>query len=197
MNVILRKLTILAPLALLLFASSSRADDITFLDGTDHLSFTTSSSSSRISVVCSDTPAEQCIATIQSPGSSFFSSSSISSSGTLLISEPNGRVSDTITNFLIPSVDDTFQVTFTSDSDTPSGIFASSCSSLPADPCIAETGSIQTAETITWSDGTVDTIKFQSDLDSTAVPEAGTLLLLGSGLGSLAAWSRRRIPARA
>jgi PEP-CTERM motif len=196
MDAVFRKLTILAPLVLLLYPSSSCADDITFLDGSDHLSFTTSSPSSRISVVCSDTPAEQCIATIQSPGSSFFSSSSISSSGTLLISEPDRRVSDTITNFLIPSVDDTFQVTFTSDSDTPSGIFASSCSSLP-DPCIAETGSIQTAETITWSDGTVDTIKFQSDLESTAVPEAGTLLLLGSGVVSLMGLSRRRISARA
>jgi hypothetical protein len=61
-------------------------------------------------------------------------------------------------------------------------------------PCIAETaclvredGLLHTVDTITWSDGTVDTIKFQS------VPEPASLLLVGTGLLLLAGIIKRKV----
>ena len=60
-------------------------------------------------------------------------------------------------------------------------------------PCIAETaclvredGLLHTVDTITWSDGTVDTINFQS------VPEPASLLLVGTGLLLLAGIIKRK-----
>lgn len=79
-----------------------------------------------------------------------------------------------------------------------------SCTNPSLETCIAETGTIQTAGTITWSDGTrcddshttcvVDTIQFRSDLEAaSAVPEPGTLVLFGSGLVSMLGFARRTI----
>ena len=54
--------------------------------------------------------------------------------------------------------------------------------------CLEETGSVQTAGTIVWSDGAghsiTDTVRFQSDVDSAAddVPEPASWLVFGGGL---------------
>jgi hypothetical protein len=50
----------------------------------------------------------------------------------------------------------------------------------------AETGGIQTVGTVTWSDGTVDTIQLQSDVNEVpAVPEPSSMFLLISVLAFL------------
>jgi len=45
---------------------------------------------------------------------------------------------------------------------------------------------------VTWSDGTVDTIQFQSDIES-AVPEPSSILLLPTGIAVLGITKRRRL----
>ncbi|MFY9528128.1 MAG: PEP-CTERM sorting domain-containing protein, partial [Candidatus Acidiferrales bacterium] len=57
-----------------------------------------------------------------------------------------------------------------------------------------EDGTEQTGITITWSNGTKDTIKFASDVESTsAVPEPSSVLLVGSGLLGLVGSVRRKL----
>ena len=63
---------------------------------------------------------------------------------------------------------------------------------VPAGCSILENGSVQTLGTITWSDGTVDQIKFQSNVEASAVPEPSSLLLLVAGLMGAAGATRRR-----
>jgi hypothetical protein len=96
-------------------------------------------------------------------------------------------LSDTIS--VIPSIDQV-TIAFTSDVD---GVSLGSCSSFGG--CsIIEDGTLQTATTFVWSDGGVDTIQFCSDVEggantcavATAVPEPSLILLLLTGLGTLA-----------
>jgi len=65
------------------------------------------------------------------------------------------------------------------------------CRDFPEFPCIAETGGIQTATELLWSDGTVDTIQFQSDISSD-IPEPSTVMLLATVAGLTMFVGRRR-----
>ena len=73
---------------------------------------------------------------------------------------------------------------FQSDSE-PGGLPA--CSTAIGGCQFVEDGSAQEVQTITWSDGTVDHIRIQSDVE----PEPATLILFGSGL-VMAGWFLRR-----
>ena len=57
----------------------------------------------------------------------------------------------------------------------------------PSTICGVENGTVQTAFQLSWSDGTVDTIQFQSDVEP--APEPATMLLLAAGLAGLLARS--------
>jgi hypothetical protein len=77
------------------------------------------------------------------------------------------------------------QLVFQSDSE-PGGL--PSCSTATGGCQFVEDGSAQEVQTITWSDGTVDHIKIQSDVE----PEPATLALFGSGLVMAGTFIRRR-----
>lgn len=57
---------------------------------------------------------------------------------------------------------------------------------------LTEDGTLQIAGTVTWSDGAVDTIQFQSADSPTPTPEPSSLLLLGTGLLGLGGAARRK-----
>jgi len=114
------------------------------------------------------------------------------------IAEPNNTkfVSDEFTlGFDLTSIKpQAVDVGFFSDLEAP---FIFLCNRTLA-PCqLTEDGTVQTAATATWSDGTVVNIEFQSDVDeggSTTVPEPSSIILLATGvLGALLAPRRNRI----
>jgi len=72
------------------------------------------------------------------------------------------------------------------------GPFLADCSFSTLDYfCMAETGGIQTVTELLWSDGTVDTIQFQSDISSD-IPEPSTVMLLATVAGLTMFVGRRR-----
>jgi hypothetical protein len=167
----------------MLMAVRLYADDITFLDGTDSVSV--SSSSSRI--LFSSCLLEVCSVTLSGPANA--STFSVGGSGVSFaaeIAEPGSiKISDEIdVNPNLPDLTKVF-VDFFSDHENR-GI-----------PCnvvggcqLTEDGTVQTAVQITWLDNTgavvaVDNIKFQSDVAVTPVPEPASVLLLLTGFAGL------------
>ena len=104
----------------------------------------------------------------------------------MVIGEPGGAfVSDIFTFEGVTKGLRGFTGAFISDSDT---VAPQAC--VPIMPCtIIETGGIQNALTVAWSDGTVDTIRFQSDV--APVPEPSSLLLSLVGLALVGLWVQR------
>jgi hypothetical protein len=89
---------------------------------------------------------------------------------------------------------DQYQSDFASDLD-PGGDFGVNC----AVGCLTENGTVQGVPgMIVWSDGTIDTFQYCSDVEGVAstclaataeaVPEPATLLLLCTGLMVIARW---------
>src|SRR5262249_39906066 len=72
-------------------------------------------------------------------------------------------------------------INFFSDNDANPGSLGQCFTPPVIVPCnLVENGAVQTAAQISWSDGTVDTIQFQSDV--AAEPSSWLLLLIGLGL---------------
>jgi len=96
-----------------------------------------------------------------------------------LIGEGDGTTSDSllIPNFIPPGIGPLpeYEVIFRSDPGVGLGGTLGCCD-------LTEDGTVQTIGTVTWTDGTVDTIRFQSDSE---VPEPSTILLMLAGFAGL------------
>jgi hypothetical protein len=78
-------------------------------------------------------------------------------------------------------------VSFISYADGPPFVITEECG---VDPCVEETVGIQPGGSLTWSDGTVDGIYFQSDVSE--VPEPSSVMLLATVVGLTMFVGRRR-----
>lgn len=94
------------------------------------------------------------------------------------------KLSDRVTPVFLDSTH--LFVDFLSDAEGPNGF---NCSQAPSGSCnFFENGQIQTAGQVVWSDGSIDTVKFQSDV----TPEPATMLLFGTGLLGIGFAIRRK-----
>lgn len=174
-----------------------RADEVTFHDLIDTV--TATKSGSRVTIVgggCGvstvtlggqSVSAEGCQATITAPDDS----TSFDAPRLILIGGDNGNISDAI---LVTKVGKVAHVLFLSDPHVLSGKSELSIPCSRFGGCqLTETGVVQTGVTIEWNkDGGTDTVKFQSDTDST-VPEPASLILLGGGLLVVGGYLKRRL----
>jgi hypothetical protein len=163
---------------LLLADSPVTADTILFNDLTENVSITTTST--RVSdMACETNPLfEFCRLTLgpPSPTATLLSPSS----ATIGIAEAGSTSgSDQISYGQIIG---TQILSFNFFSDLDPGLALITCSP-PFTNCLTETGGIQTAFQLAWSDGTLDTIQFQS-----GVPEPASWLLLAMGFVALGVW---------
>jgi hypothetical protein len=78
------------------------------------------------------------------------------------------------------------------DSDTEQN-FLHPCSFFTLGCVSPENGTAQEVFTLSWDDGTSDSIQIESDLDTPAVPEPGTIVLFGSGLVSIVGFAPRKV----
>ena len=168
-------------LGLLVFADgAARADTILFRDLTDSVSVTPISSRMADLVCDTTTLFESCVLSLRPPSPS----ATLLSPGplTVLIAETAGPslASDQISVgvFLDPSLG--VSLNFFSDTEASPGSIGL-CNTPPVIvACMVETGAVQTAFLLVWSDGTVDTVQFQSD-----VPQPASWLLMVSGLATM------------
>ena len=182
----------------LMFTSQSATatpvtDSFTLVDLTDTIipQFTTSSSGVGFNITCLF-GSESCTIFAESP--SLTISNVLPNNTQFFIAEAGGTlISDeaTITTtgpgsrFGIP-FNASYTLSFTSDSDAIPGDLGTCVS---AGGCtITEDGTVQNLLSVTWSDGTVDSYSFQSDLDP--VPEPPSFALMFPGFLVLARFSR-------
>jgi hypothetical protein len=158
----------------------SFAGTVTFNDLTDTMTVTVSDPG-RIYMSCLGL--ESCFVIVSAPDQARFVSTTLPGLP-FFISEPQGiLVSDVLTAGVLPPVLDLppgYPVIFASYADTST----LQCSPFPTGCGLTEDGTFQAIGTITWSDNTVDTIRFQSDVET---PEPSSTLLLVTGLVLLGA----------
>lgn len=160
-----------------------RADDVTFVDTTETLSVSTSST--RIiplsgATFC-DNVSEVCSAEILSPSGPFCT---IMPSGTVNIGESSGNISDSLTFQTFGACPLNTFVDLVFRSDSPNNSLGTTCSATAFGPCLIENGNVQPAGGVTWINfetGAVitDNVSFQSDVET---PEPASMVLLATGL---------------
>jgi len=164
-------------LSVLLFTDSPViADTILFSDLTENVFITTTST--RVSDVSCGTNSlsEFCLLTLNPPSPTAILLSPPATIGIAEAGSTSG--SDEIAHGQIIG---TQIAVFNFFSDLDPGVPIISCSP-PITNCLLETGGVQTAFQLFWSNGTVDTIQFQSDVP---VPEPASWLLLLMGFVAL------------
>jgi hypothetical protein len=165
---------------------ASNAGTITFFDLTDTVTVLDTTGRSNLPAIC---PApEVCFGTLTAPNGAV--AATIDVTGLNILEPPGspnaGLVSDVLFLSPLPTQPPTIQVSFSSDTE-----------GLILDPIpggrIFEDGTIQTASTITWlnangSINTINTIRFQSDLEA---PEPSSFLMLPTLFAALGIWKHR------
>ncbi len=199
----------LAAIAGLVIQSEAAGVVITINDSTDSIFVsTTNDPAGRVTAFDCPVPVagiEQCVVVVTPPaGGVAISSANFPfqpGNTTVVIGDPDGiTVSDLLGyvqcstgNCSVPNQPPSppapgvsYELNFSSDppSETP---FPNSCSALAGGCQIIETGFEQLAGTVTWNDGTVDTITFISD---TEVPEPASFLLMLPGFAAMCAARR-------
>ncbi len=157
---------------LFITVSSATADTILFNDLTDNVSITTIST--RVTAISCGINSlfEFCDFTLAPPSSTATLLSP--SAATFGIAEAGSTsASDEIAYGQIVGSQ---ILTFNFFSDLDPGATIATCSP-PITNCLVETGAVQTAFQLFWSNGTVDTIQFQSE-----VPELPSIILLAIGM---------------
>jgi len=170
-------------------ASPVFADTITIYDGTDNLSVVHVGTSHLFTSSCANTPqgVEICGFGLTSLTATIKTTIG-GGQPIVVIGEPGGAfVSDIFTFEGVTAGLHGFTGAFISDSDT---LPQQACGPPNFMPCtIIENGGVQTALTVFWSDGSKDTINFQSDV--APVPEPSSFLLSLVGLALVGLWIHR------
>jgi hypothetical protein len=171
--------------------AGARAGTVTFNDLSDSTtdSITIADTTGRLTSSVCNTDEEHCFVTFSAPPNAVSFSSSLPTfpnQGVNIRESPAGRLSDVLL--------------FSFDLSGGSLEFVSDTDGGPildpiAGPFIDETGTSQTAVSVTWTlaDGStvVDSIAFVSDVEGQVVPEPGTLALFCTGLAGLVGIRRK------
>jgi len=176
---------------------TAAADTLVINDLTDSLSVQGATSREVIQIIPPGSTLEGVSIVISAPAPGVtIAGRTIPDTAFLGVAEPDGiTFSDAIT--MRPGSVGTTEavVSFFSDVEPPPPFQL--CTEVIGPCTLVENGAVQTAGTITWSDGTVDTILFCSDVEgvpstcsTTQVPEPASLVLLGTGLAALMGFVR-------
>ena len=163
-------------------ARTALAATIVFHDLADQVTFSTDTPQRVMQRVCGPVGnSETCSSLVLAPSNAQFQSTTIPAIGLFVAEADLVFISDSIDVSASPA-STSVGVNFGSDGDQggPTCVVVGGCQ-------LVENGQVQTAGTITWSAGTVDTIQFQSDIDATTTPEPSSILLLLTGLVLLGA----------
>jgi len=184
----------------MLSAAEAASTTITINDLTDTLSVSTTDTSGRVHTADCPGPStsfEECVIVVTQPGTATIQSANFPNAqpitGTLVIGDPGGlTISDLLGTPGSGATGISYELNFGSDASTETQFsnLGNQCSAVAGGCPVIETGSVQTAGTVTWSDGSVDTINFQSDVSE--VPEPSSFLLFLPGLAGACAARRFR-----